>query len=102
MNKEILNKEINEMYLMNGDKPIMQINNIQDGDLRYEYNTKYTSRLDKYDGSFCIDVSELADYQKYIKLLVLINLRFLINMILKFQNLFHVNGIKRRELIKRC
>ena len=67
MNTEILNKEINEMYLMNGDKPIMQINNIQDGDLRYEYNTKYTSRLDKYDGSFCIDVSELADYQKIYK-----------------------------------
>ena len=29
------------MYLMNGDKPIMQINDIQDGDLKYEYNTKY-------------------------------------------------------------
>lgn len=67
MNKEILNKEINEMYLMNGDKPIMQINNIQDGDLRYEYNTKYTSRLDKYDDSFCIDVSEPTDYQKIYK-----------------------------------
>jgi hypothetical protein len=62
-----LNKEINEMYLMNGDKPIMQINNIQDGDLRYEYNTKYTSRLDKYNGSFCIDVSESTDYQKIYK-----------------------------------
>ena len=24
------NKEIKEMYLMSGDKPIMQINNIQD------------------------------------------------------------------------
>lgn len=44
-----MNKEINEMYLMNGDKPIMQINNIQDCDLKYEYNTKYKSRLDKYD-----------------------------------------------------
>ena len=62
-----MNKEINEMYLMNGDKPIMQINNIQDGDLRYEYNTKYTSRLDKYDDSFCIDVSEPTDYQKIYK-----------------------------------
>ena len=29
------------MYLMNGEKPIMQINDIQDGDLKYEYNTKY-------------------------------------------------------------
>ena len=62
-----MNKEINEMYLMNGDEPIMQINNIQDGDLRYEYNTKYTSRLDKYDDSFCIDVSEPTDYQKIYK-----------------------------------
>ena len=62
-----MNKEINEMYLMNGDKPIMQINNIQDGDLRYEYNTKYTSRLDKYDDSFCINISEPTDYQKIYK-----------------------------------
>ena len=57
------NKEIKKMYLMSGDKPIMQINDIQDDDLQYEYNTKYKSRLeyktllDKYGGSFCIDVS---------------------------------------------
>ena len=62
-----MNKEINEMYLMNGDKPIMQINDIQDGDLKYKYNTKYKSRLDKYDGSFCINVSEPIDYQKIHK-----------------------------------
>ena len=55
------------MYLMNGDKPIMQINDIQDCDLKYEYNTKYKSRLDKYDGSFCINVSEPIDYQKIHK-----------------------------------
>ena len=46
------NKEIKKMYLMSGDKPIMQINDIQDDDLKYEYNTKYKSRLDTYDGSF--------------------------------------------------
>lgn len=68
-----MNKEINKMYLMNGDKPIMQINNIQGGDLsqggdlRYEYNTKYISRLNKYDDSFCINVSEPTDYQKIYK-----------------------------------
>ena len=45
------------MYLMNSDKPIMQITDIQNSDLKYEYNTKYKSRLDKYGGSFCIDVS---------------------------------------------
>ena len=39
------NKEINKMYLMSGDKPIMQINDIQDGDLKYEYNTKYKSQI---------------------------------------------------------
>lgn len=61
------NKEIKEMYLMSGDKPIMQINNIQDGDLKYEYNTKYKSQLDKYGGSFCIDVSDLVDYKKIYK-----------------------------------
>lgn len=63
------NKEITEMYLMDGDKPIMQISDIQ-SDLQYEYNTKYKSRLeyktliDKYGGSFCIDVSDLVDYKK--------------------------------------
>ena len=62
-----MNKEINEMYLMNGEKPIMQINDIQDCDLKYEYNTKYKSRLDKYDGSFCINESEPIDYQKIHK-----------------------------------
>ena len=62
-----MNKEINEMYLMNGDKPIMQIDDIQDSDLQYKYNTKYKSRLDKYDGSFCIDISEPIDYQKIHK-----------------------------------
>lgn len=61
---EECNKEIKKMYLMSGDKPIMQINNIQDGDLKYEYNTKYKSRLDKYDVSFCINVSDLVDYNK--------------------------------------
>ena len=63
------NKEIKEMYLMNGDKPIMQINDIQDDDLKYEYNTKYKSRLDKYGGSFCINVSisEPINYQKIHK-----------------------------------
>ena len=55
------------MYLMNSDKPIMQITDIQDSDLKYEYNTKYKSRLDKYDGSFCIDISEPTDYQKIYK-----------------------------------
>ena len=55
------------MYLMNGDKPIMQIDDIQDSDLQYKYNTKYKSRLDKYDGSFCIDISEPIDYQKIHK-----------------------------------
>lgn len=61
------NKEINEMYLMNDDKLIMQINDIQDGDLKYEYNTKYKSRLDKYDGSFCINTSEPTYYKKIYK-----------------------------------
>lgn len=66
------NKEITEMYLMDGDKPIMQISDIQ-SDLQYEYNTKYKSRLeyktliDKYGGSFCINVSEPTDYQKIYK-----------------------------------
>lgn len=58
---------INEMYLMNDDKPIMQINDIQDSDLKYEYNTKYKSRLDKSDVSFCINASESVDYQKIHK-----------------------------------
>lgn len=63
------NKEIKKMYLMDGNKPIMQISDIQ-SDLQYEYNTKYKSRLeyktliDKYGGSFCIDVSDLVDYKK--------------------------------------
>ena len=63
------NKEITEMYLMDGDKPIMQISDIQ-SDLQYEDNTKYKSRLeyktllDKYGGSFCIDVSDLVDCKK--------------------------------------
>ena len=35
------NKEIKKMYLMSGDKPIMQINDIQDDDLQYEYNTRH-------------------------------------------------------------
>lgn len=61
------NKEITEMYLMDGDKPMMQIDDIQDSDLQYEYNTKYKSRLDKYGGSFCIDISEPIDYQKIYK-----------------------------------
>lgn len=64
-NKEI--EEIKKMYLMSGDKTIMQISDIQDGDLEYEHNTKYKSRLDKYDGSFCINVSEPTDYQKIYK-----------------------------------
>lgn len=64
-NKKI--KKIKEMYLMNGEKPIMQINDIQDGDLKYEYNTKYKSRLDKYDGLFCINTSEYTDYKKIYK-----------------------------------
>ena len=64
-NKEI--EEIKEMYLISGDKPIMQISDIQDGDLEYEHNTKYKSRLDKYDGSFCINVSEPTDCQKIYK-----------------------------------
>lgn len=61
------NKEIKKMYLMSGDKPIMQINDIQDDDLKYEYNTKYKSRLDTYDGSFCINTSEPIDYKKILK-----------------------------------
>lgn len=61
-----MNKEI-KMYLMDGDKPIMQIDDIQYSDLQYKYNTKYKSRLDKYDGSFCIDTSEPIDYQKIYK-----------------------------------
>ena len=61
------NKEIAEMYLMDGDKPIMQIDDIQDSDLQYEYNTKYKSRLDKYGGSFCIDISKPIDHQKIYK-----------------------------------
>ena len=44
-----------------------EINGIQNGDLRYEYNTKYKSRLDKYDESFYINVSESSDYQKIYK-----------------------------------
>lgn len=61
------------MYLMDDDKPIMQISDIQDSDLQYEYNTKYKSRLeyktllDRYGGSFCIDISESIDYQKILK-----------------------------------
>lgn len=54
------NKEIKKMYLMSGDKPIMQIDDIQDGDLKYEYNTKYKSQLDKYDVSLCINVSDTS------------------------------------------
>lgn len=67
--KEEDNKKITEMYLMDDDKPIMQI----DSDLQYEYNTKYKSRLeyktllDRYGGSFCIDISESIDYQKILK-----------------------------------
>ena len=61
------NKEISKMYLMDGDKPIMQIDDIQDSDIKYEYNTKYKSRLDRYDGSFCIDISEPIDCQKIDK-----------------------------------
>lgn len=67
------NIEINEMYLMDGDKPIMQIDDIQDNDLKYKYNTKYKSRLeyktllDKYGGSFCIDISEPIDHKKIDK-----------------------------------
>lgn len=61
------NKEINKMYLMNGDKPIMQIDDIQDSNIKYEYNTKYKSLLDKYGGSFCIDISEPIDNQKIHK-----------------------------------
>lgn len=67
------NKEISKMYLMDGDKPIMQIDDIQDSDIKYEYNTKYKSRLeyktllDKYGGSFCIDISEPIDHQKIDK-----------------------------------
>lgn len=76
-NKEI--EEIKEMYLISGDKPIMQISDIQDGDLEYEHNTKYKSRLDKYDGSFCIKYQNLLIVRRYIKLLVLMSLRFLIN-----------------------
>ena len=49
---------------MDGDKPIMQIDDIQNSDLKYKYNTKYKSRLDKYDGSFCIDISEPIGCQK--------------------------------------
>lgn len=66
--KEEDNKKITEMYLMDDDKPIMQISDIQDSDLQYEYNTKYKSRLeyktllDRYGGSFCIDISESIDY----------------------------------------
>lgn len=58
---------------MDDDKPIMQISDIQDSDLQYEYNTKYKSRLeyktllDRYGGSFCIDISESIDYQKILK-----------------------------------
>ena len=71
--KEEHNKKITEMYLMEDDKPIMQISDIQDSDLQYEYNTKYKSRLeyktllDRYGGSFCIDISESIDYQKILK-----------------------------------
>lgn len=61
------NKEITEMYLMDGDKSIMQISDIQDSDLKYEYNTKYKSQLDKYDVSLRINVSDLVDYQKIYK-----------------------------------
>lgn len=61
------NKEITEMYLMDDDKPIMQINDIQDSDIKYEYNTKYKSRLDRYDGSFCIDISKPIDHRKIHK-----------------------------------
>ncbi len=64
---EVIIDRVNEMYLMNGNKPIMQINDIQDSDLKYEYNTKYKSRLDKYDVSFCINTSEPIDYQKIHK-----------------------------------
>lgn len=58
---------------MDGDKPIMQIDDIQDNDLKYKYNTKYKSRLeyktllDKYGGSFCIDISEPIDHKKIDK-----------------------------------
>lgn len=63
------NKEISEMYLMDGDKPIMQIDDIQEGDLKYRYNTEYKSRLDRYDGSFCIDLdlSKPTDIKKIYK-----------------------------------
>ena len=64
---EVIIDRVNEMYLMNGNKPIMQINDIQDSDLKYEYNTKYKSRLGKSDVSFCINASEPTDYQKIYK-----------------------------------
>lgn len=61
------NKEISKMYLMDGDKPIMQIDDIQYSDIKYEYNTKYKSQLDRYDGSFCIDISKPIDHRKIHK-----------------------------------
>lgn len=61
------NKEISKMYLMDGDKPIMQIDDIQYSDIKYEYNTKYKSRLDRCDGSFCIDISKPIDHRKIHK-----------------------------------
>lgn len=113
------NKEITEIYLMDGDKPIMQISDIQDSDLQYEYNTKYKSRLDKYGGSFCIDVSisEPINYQKIhkdeskipdkynIQVLKLIPCRWhkkkrINKKMLKKHG--HPNYIKRWETIKGC
>lgn len=40
---------------------------VKNNDTKYEYNTKYKSRLDKYDGSFCINISEPIDCQKIYK-----------------------------------
>ncbi len=60
-----MGKEFDGLYLINNNKLIAQIDEIQDSNLKYEYNTKYKPRrFDKYDGSVCVDISKPTDYQK--------------------------------------
>ena len=93
------NKEITEMYLMDGDKPIMQINDIQDSDVKYKYNTKYNSRLlDKY---FCIDISESIDYQKIHKVFGIDESKIPDKYDIKFSKLIPCKWHKKKRINKK-
>lgn len=99
---EECNKEIRKMYLMSGDKPIMQINNIQDGDLKYEYNAKYKSRLGKYDVSFCINVSDLVDYKKIYRTFGVDESKIPDKYDMKVSKLIPCRWHKKKRINKRC